>query len=252
MQWTTLMQPLLVTICTSSRRFERNAVAHQSGVTINHALTSVIGWHSSLLQIPVHSCFSCRRTIPTTDWCTYTGSCTTTQDWPSLQPTHTMRKPVSMIWHRYQIFGNILWWNKSNRNFGTAIHHMSPSKWPILQNWHTTSATHQPTIMHTAVYTKNKAGIEHQCSLQIRNTYSATIPTPITSNLWILTSAIELDPAEITLICPDQAPKSISIWKPIHVLHLPPACSATSHHFHLPPLLRIIRWWSKFHSIWLI
>ena len=45
----------------------------------------------------------------------------------------------------------------------------------------------------------------------------------------------ELDPAGIPLICPNQAPKSISVQKSIHVLHLPPACSATSQHFHLPP-----------------
>ena len=37
------------------------------------------------------------------------------------------------------------------------------------------------------------------------------------------------------LICPDQAPKSIKVQKPIHVLHLPAAYSATSQHFHLPP-----------------
>ena len=45
----------------------------------------------------------------------------------------------------------------------------------------------------------------------------------------------KLDPVEVTLICPDQAPKLIKIQKPIHVLHLPQACSATSQHFHLPP-----------------
>ena len=44
-----------------------------------------------------------------------------------------------------------------------------------------------PPSCITAIYAKNKAGIAHQCSLQIRNTHSATIPTPITSNLWILT-----------------------------------------------------------------
>ena len=46
---------------------------------------------------------------------------------------------------------------------------------------------------------------------------------------------INLDSEGINLICPDQAPKSISIRKPIHVLHLPLACSATSQHIHLPP-----------------
>ena len=86
-----------------------------------------------------------------------------------------------------------------------------------------------------AIYTMNKAGIECWCSLQKRNTQSATIPTPMTSYLWILTSVTESDPAGIILICPDQAPKLIKVQKPIHVLHLPPACSAMSWHFHLPP-----------------
>ena len=55
------------------------------------------------------------------------------------------------------------------------------------------------------------------------------------SYLWILTSATESDPVGSTLICPDQAPKLTKVQKLIHVLHLPPACSATSQHFHLPP-----------------
>ena len=45
----------------------------------------------------------------------------------------------------------------------------------------------------------------------------------------------ESDPAGITLICPDKAPKSIKVQKPIHILHLPPSCSTKSQHFHLPP-----------------
>ena len=92
-----------------------------------------------------------------------------------------------------------------------------------------------PTSCITTIYAKNKVWIECQCSLQIRNTHSVTIPTPITSNLWILTSATESNPAGITLIYPNKAPKSIKVAKPIHVLHLPPACSAMSRHFHLPP-----------------
>ena len=59
--------------------------------------------------------------------------------------------------------------------------------------------------------------------------------TPFTSNLWILTSTTESDTEGNTLICPDQAPKSIKIQKPIHILCLPPACRATSQHFYLPP-----------------
>ena len=37
-----------------------------------------------------------------------------------------------------------------------------------------------------------------------------------------MTSATELDPAGIILICPDKAPKSIKLQEPFHVFHLPP------------------------------
>ena len=57
---------------------------------------------------------------------------------------------------------------------------------------------------------------------------------PVTSNLWILTSTTESDTEGITLICPDQAPKSVGIRKPIHVLCLPQVSSAMSQCFHLP------------------
>ena len=92
-----------------------------------------------------------------------------------------------------------------------------------------------PPSCTAAIYAKNNARSNLSCSVQIRNTHSATIPTPIASNLWILTSTTELDWEGIMCICPDQAPKSIKVQKPIRVLCLPPACSATSQHFHLPP-----------------
>ena len=45
-----------------------------------------------------------------------------------------------------------------------------------------------PRLCITAVYTKNKARIDFQWCLQISNTCSTNIPTPINSSLWILTS----------------------------------------------------------------
>ena len=39
----------------------------------------------------------------------------------------------------------------------------------------------------------------------------------------------------IMIICPEEAPRLIKTQAPIHILHLPSACSATSQHFHLPP-----------------
>ena len=93
-----------------------------------------------------------------------------------------------------------------------------------------------PPSCIAAIYAKKKAWIEKRCSLQIRNTNSATIPIPIALNLWILTSAPKLVLTGITLICPcpDEAPRLIKTQTPIHILHLSPACSATSQNFHLP------------------
>ena len=98
-----------------------------------------------------------------------------------------------------------------------------------------------PPSCITAIYTKDKAGIEKRCSLQIRNTNSATIPMPIAPNVWILTSAPTVVLTGITLICPDEAPRFIKTQMPIHILCLPPACSATSQHFHLPPIMKLTR-----------
>ena len=39
----------------------------------------------------------------------------------------------------------------------------------------------------------------------------------------------------LMLICSDEAPKFIKTQTTIHILQLPPACSTTSQHFHLPP-----------------
>ena len=79
----------VVTTHTSSRGFERNADAHQNGITINYASPSIIGWHPLPLLISAHPHFSGRGTVFTTDWCTYSGSSTATQDLPGLQPIHT-------------------------------------------------------------------------------------------------------------------------------------------------------------------
>ena len=87
----------------------------------------------------------------------------------------------------------------------------------------------------TALYTKNAASISARCSLQIRKTQSVSIPSQIAPNLCILTTAHSAVTTPITLICPGETIKFITIKKPIHVLQLPPACSATSPNFDLPP-----------------
>ena len=95
-------------------------------------------------------------------------------------------------------------------------------------------SNHLPTNPHVLQLSmpQNKAEIEKRCSLQIRNVNSATIPTLIAPNVWILTSGPTAVLTGITLICPDEAPRFIKTQTPIHILCLPPACS---HYILKPP-----------------
>ena len=61
------------------------------------------------------------------------------------------------------------------------------------------------------------------------------IPSQLTPNVWILTTPTSATTKVITLICPGKTSKFITIQKPIQILQLPPACSATLPNFHLPP-----------------
>ena len=64
-----------------------------------------------------------------------------------------------------------------------------------------------PPSCIAAIYAKNKAVIEKRCSLQIRNTNSVTIHTPIAPTVWILTSEPTVVLTGITIIFPDEALK---------------------------------------------
>ena len=87
----------------------------------------------------------------------------------------------------------------------------------------------------TALYTKNATSISARCSLQIRKTHSISIPSQFAPNIWILTTAPSAVTTAIILICPGETTQFVTIKKPIHILQLPPACSATLPNFHLPP-----------------
>ena len=52
---------------------------------------------------------------------------------------------------------------------------------------------------------------------------------------WILTTPLAAPANTMTLICPEKAMETIIIQKPVHILKLPTACSATSSNFYLPP-----------------
>ena len=90
-----------------------------------------------------------------------------------------------------------------------------------------------PPSCSTAIYTKNACSISVRCSLQIRKTKSISIPSNIAPNVWILTTPSSAVNTAVTLICPRESSKSVTIKKLIHILWLPPACSATSPNLHL-------------------
>ena len=85
----------------------------------------------------------------------------------------------------------------------------------------------------TTLYVKNTASISTRCSLQIREGSNVSIPSQLAPNVWILTTAPSAVTTTITPICPGETTKFIKVRKPIHILWLPRACSATSPHFHL-------------------
>ena len=92
-----------------------------------------------------------------------------------------------------------------------------------------------PPSCITALYAKNTASIFARCSLKIKKTSDASMPSQLAPNVWILTTAPSAATTTITLICPGERTQFIEVRKPIHVLCLPTACSVASPHFHLPP-----------------
>ena len=92
-----------------------------------------------------------------------------------------------------------------------------------------------PPSCITALYSKNTASIAARCSLQVRKAHTISIPMFIAPNVWLITSAPSTVMTGMTIVCPKGPIKLITLQKPIHILHLPPACSATSPYFYLPP-----------------
>ena len=92
-----------------------------------------------------------------------------------------------------------------------------------------------PPSCITVLSAKSAATISTRCSLQIRKTQSISIPLQIGQNVLMLTSAPSTVTTTLTLIYPGEPTSLLTVKKPIHVLQLPPACSATSPHFYLLP-----------------
>ena len=75
-----------------------------------------------------------------------------------------------------------------------------------------------PPSCITALYTKNICNILTRCSLQIRKTQDMSVPSQLTPSVWILTTPPSAATTAITLICPEETSKFITMQKPIHIL----------------------------------
>ena len=92
-----------------------------------------------------------------------------------------------------------------------------------------------PPSCIAALYAKSTADITSKCSLQIWKALITNLPTQIAPHVWILTTPLAAPVNTMTLICLERAMETITIQKPIHILKLPMACSATSPNFYLSP-----------------
>ena len=90
-----------------------------------------------------------------------------------------------------------------------------------------------PPSCIAALYVKSTVDITSKCSLQICKVSATNLPTQIAPDVWILATPVMAPVNTMTLICPEKTMETILIQKPIHILKLPTACSATSPNFYL-------------------
>ena len=93
----------------------------------------------------------------------------------------------------------------------------------------------KPPSCITALYTKSLSDITTHCSVKITKALETSLPTQIAPDVWLITTPAKAQPATTTLICPASPMETINLRKPLHILKLPTACSATSPTFYLPP-----------------
>ena len=84
-----------------------------------------------------------------------------------------------------------------------------------------------PPTCVSGFYATDKAIIQKRCLLQIKKASSISIPTSIAPNVWIMASPTAAVPLGIKIICPREAPRSVTPQKSIHVLQLQQTCSNT-------------------------
>ena len=92
-----------------------------------------------------------------------------------------------------------------------------------------------PPSCIAALYARSTVDITSKCSLQICKASATNLPNQIAPDVWIITTPVAAPGNTMTLICPEKTMEIIPIQKPIHILKLPTACSATSPNFYLPP-----------------
>ena len=92
-----------------------------------------------------------------------------------------------------------------------------------------------PPSCITALYAGSTVDTTLKSSLQKQKVSGINLPTQGAPNVWILTPPLAAPANTITLICPKKAIETIIIQKPVHILRLPTACSATLTNFYLPP-----------------
>ena len=90
-----------------------------------------------------------------------------------------------------------------------------------------------PPSCIAALYVKSTVDITSKCSLQICKASATNLPTQIEPDVWIVTTPVTAPVNTMTLICPEKTMEAIPIQKPIHILKLPMACSATLPNFYL-------------------
>ena len=92
-----------------------------------------------------------------------------------------------------------------------------------------------PPSCIAVLYAKSKVDIASKCSLQICKASTTNLSTQVVPDVWILTTPVTAPTNTMTLIYLEKPMETIPIQKPLHILKLPTACSATSSNFYLPP-----------------
>ena len=64
------------------------------------------------------------------------------------------------------------------------------------------------------LYSKNTTSIATRCSLQVRKAHTISIPTLITPDVWLMTSAPSTVITGMTIVCLEGPTKLITLWKP--------------------------------------